>query len=128
MFPSRIIRTQHFWRKLSRSIVSDRRGAISFTVGMMATTILGVSGLTIDVGDWYVTRRAKQEAPVAAAIGAVTEIYPIGTEAQAISAGTSDAQLNGFTAGNGTTVNVSISSDTATATITRPATLLFSAL
>lgn len=94
----------------------------------MATSILGVSGLTIDVGDWYMTRRAMQEAADAAAIGAATEIYDNGTTAQAVSAGTADAKLNGFTAGNGVTVNVSVSSDTVTATITKPATLLFSAL
>ncbi len=128
MLALKIVRTLHFWRNLSRSVLADRRGAISFTVGLMATAILGVSGLTIDAGDWYMTRRAMQEAADAAAIGAATEIYANGTQAQAVSAGTTDAQLNGFTTGNGITVNVSVSADTATATISKPATLLFSAL
>jgi len=109
-------------------IARDQSGAIGFTVGLMSTAILGVTGLTIDVGDWYMTKRSMQEAADAAAIGGATQLWANGTNSQAISAGTSDAKLNGFSTTNAATVNVTVSAQTVTATIQKSADMMFSAL
>jgi Flp pilus assembly protein TadG len=109
-------------------MLHDESGSIGLTVGLMSTALLGVTGLTIDVGDWYMTKRSMQEAADAAAIGGATQLWAGGTNSQAISAATNDAKLNGFSPANGATVTVTVSGQSVTATIQKTADLMLSAL
>ena len=128
------IRAQYLFatiRWLGRNLARarhDQSGAVSFTIGLMSTALLGVVGLTVDVGDWYFTKASMQVAADAAAIGGATQLAAGGTNGQAISATISDAQLNGFSANNGAAVNVVTGAQTVTATIQKSADLLFSGL
>jgi hypothetical protein len=115
-------------RRLLSRICRERSGAVSFVVGLMSTAIIGVVGLTIDVGDWYMTRSSMQAAADAAAIGGATQLLANGTNSQVISAAQSDAQLNGYSAANGATVTVTPAAQTVSTIIQKPANLLFSAL
>ena len=86
------IRAQYLFatiRWLGRNLARarhDQSGAVSFTIGLMSTALLGVVGLTVDVGDWYFTKASMQVAADAAAIGGATQLAAGGTNGQAISA------------------------------------------
>ena len=79
---------------------------------MVAIVMLGMLfavGLAIDAGQLFNGRRTAQEAADAAAFAGATVLYQSGTTAQAISAATADASLNGYatdTPTSGTTVTV----------------------
>jgi len=112
------------------SFAVDRRGAMAMTLGLMMTGFAGMVALSVDVSDWYGTRRAMQSAADAGALGGALALKGGATNSQAISAGTTDAQLNGGGLGAGATVNVSINASTqaVTATVSKKATLLLSGL
>lgn len=71
----------------------------------MSGLLLGV-GLAIDTGQLFVARRDAQSAADAAAWAGAVKIYQGGTAAEAISAATTDAALNGYSTGGTTTVTV----------------------
>lgn len=112
------------------AFVRDRRGVVALTVGLMSAVMIGMVGLSVDVGNWYFTRRAMQTAADAASIGGATEVAQNATNSDAVTAAQGDALLNGFGASNGTTVNVAVASDPSSVTVTlsKPATLLFAGL
>ncbi len=109
-------------------LARDRAGTVAVMVGLMSTSLVGVVGLSVDVGDWYFTRRSMQSAADAAAIGGGVELMNGSSSSTVISAATSDAELTGFSSANGTTVDVSVSGDYVNVTLEKPASLLFSGL
>src|SRR5215813_15153232 len=49
---------------------SDESGAVAFVFALMATVLIGILGLGIDIGAWHRIERALQNAADAAAIAA----------------------------------------------------------
>src|ERR1700722_2435827 len=96
------IRTQ--WTRFA----IDRRGAMAMTLGLLMTGFAGMTALSVDVADWYGSRRIMQSAADAGAMGGALALKNGDTNAQAISAATTDAQLNATGLGAGATVAASI--------------------
>ena len=69
----------------------DRRGAMAVTLGLLMTSFAGMVALSVDVTDWYSTRRAMQSAADAAALGGAYALYNGGSNSQATAAATTDA-------------------------------------
>ncbi len=103
---------------------------MAITLALLMTTLTGFAALAVDVTDWYGARRAMQSVADAAALGGEREMFENGTVAQTTSAATTDGKLNGTGLGAGATLSVSVDSNlqTVTATVTKKADLLFSAL
>jgi Flp pilus assembly protein TadG len=107
----------------------DRRGAMAMTVGLMMTGFAGMSALSVDVADWYGSRRILQAAADAGAMGGAVALKNGGTNSQAVSAATTDARLNATGLGSGATVNASVNANSqVTVTLSKRATLLLSRL
>lgn len=107
----------------------DQRGAMAMTLGLLMTGFAGMTALSVDVADWYGSRRIMQAAADAGAMGGALALKNGSTNAQAISAATTDAQLNATGLGSGATVNASVNaSSQVTVTLTKKATLLLSGL
>lgn len=53
---------------------SDQRGAIAPLAAVMLVALVGLGGLAVDAGVWYVKRRSLQQAVDAAAMAAVSHI------------------------------------------------------
>ncbi len=114
-----------------RRLVNDRSGATAITVALMASALLGITGLTLDVGDWYGTRSAMQSATDAAALGGAVAMFEGDNQTQIIAATTTDAGLNdtsGLAKGATLTVDVDMNNNVVTATMTKTASLLLSGL
>jgi Flp pilus assembly protein TadG len=82
------------------SIWSDERGVAAVIVGLVATLVIAIAGLGVEVVSWYRTDRAMQNAADSAAVGAATN--GTGTyrnEAKAVA-----AQYGDVDGGNGATV------------------------
>jgi Flp pilus assembly protein TadG len=109
--------------RLLTALLGDRSGSIAMMTGIMATTLVGMAGLSVDVGNWYYTHSAMQSAADAAAIGGMTRLRWGGDNTQVIAAANADAQSNGFTTGNGTVVTVTVAADrhSVTVSISQPA-------
>ena len=88
----------------------DRRGAMAVTLGLLMTSFAGMVALSVDVTDWYSTRRAMQSAADAAALGGAYALYNGGSNSQATAAATTDAQLNLGGFAKGAAVSVAIDS------------------
>ncbi|MDB5394242.1 MAG: hypothetical protein JWM91_1748 [Rhodospirillales bacterium] len=116
-------------RGLCLHFVRDRSGAMAVTRGLM-TSFAGVVALSVDVSEWYGTQRAMQSAADAAAVGGALALYQGRTNSQAISAATTDAQLNSGGLGARTTVNVAVDSNAqvVTAILTKHAGVMLSGL
>jgi Flp pilus assembly protein TadG len=108
----------------------DRGGAMAMTLALMTTSFAGMVALSVDVSDWYGTKRAMQSAADAGALGGELQIYQQGTSAQAIAAGTTDAQLNatGLAAGATVSVTVDPNSQAVTATLTKQANVMLAGI
>ena len=52
------------------NFAKDERGAVAIIAGLALTVLIGIVGLAVDVGMWYRTNRALQNAADAAAIAA----------------------------------------------------------
>ena len=85
-------RTLNFLRAFRR----DRTGALAIMVVLLVPVLVGMMGLTVDVGIWYSHKRAMQDAVDAAAIAAGNEIANGGTDSAATTAAEADADRNGF--------------------------------
>ncbi len=59
----------------------DKSGAVLIYSAFMIPVILGVSGLSVDVGSWYANKRVAQAAADAGAIGAALEILRVNQDA-----------------------------------------------
>jgi hypothetical protein len=117
------IRTQ-----LSRFAV-DRKGAMAMTLGLLMTGFAGMTALSVDVADWYGTRRIMQASADAGAMGGAMALKNGYANSQAISAATTDAQLNATGLAAGSTVTASVNANSqVTVTVSKKANLLLSGL
>jgi len=103
---------------------------MAITIGLMMTSLAGLVGLSVDIGDWYATRRAMQSAVDAAALGGALQIFEGNTSAQATAAANTDGSLNktGLVSGATLTVAVDMANQVVTATMTKTADLLLAGL
>jgi Flp pilus assembly protein TadG len=101
----------------------EQSGSVAVMTGVMSTMLVGMAGLSVDVGSWYYTRQSMQSAADAAAIGGMTTLLWGGDNTAVIAAATADAQRNGFVTGNGVTVTPTVAADrgSVTVTISQPA-------
>ena len=108
----------------------DRSGAMAITIGLMMTSLAGMVALSVDVADWYGTRRAMQSEADSAALGGAMELFENGTTAQITAAATTDGNLNrgGMVNGAALTVSVDSTAQVVTATMTKTADMFFSRL
>jgi hypothetical protein len=107
----------------------DRRGAMAMTLGLLMTGFAGMTALSVDVADWYGARRIMQASADAGAMGGAMALKNGYTNTQAVSAATTDAQLNATGLASGSTVNASVNaSSQVTVTLSKKATLLLSGL
>jgi hypothetical protein len=82
----------------------DKSGAVLIYSAFMIPVILGVSGLSVDVGSWYANKRVAQAAADAGAIGASLEILRVNqsrdgsdiTESEVTAIATKLAAVNGY--------------------------------
>src|SRR5579883_1885538 len=115
----------------ARDLAADRTGAIAVTAGLMSTALLGLTGLSVDAGNWYLTRRAMQSAADAAAVGGALELSDGSSSSQVIAAAKADAARNGFTDGQaGATVTPTIAANqqSVTVSISQPGSLFLAGL
>jgi Flp pilus assembly protein TadG len=82
------------------SLRKDEGGVIAVLTGILLTVLIGIVGLAIDVGVWYQTNRALQNAADAAVIAAALD----GTDAYASQAKAITAQYGFVDGSNGITV------------------------
>jgi len=105
----------------------DQRGAMAMTLGLLMTGFAGAVALSVDVADWYGSRRVMQAAADAGAMGGALSLKNGGTTDQAVNVAKTDAQLNAVGLGAGSTVVANVTAtQTVTVTVSKKATLLFS--
>ncbi len=93
----------------------DKSGAVLIYSAFMIPVILGVSGLSVDVGSWYANKRGAQAAADAGAIGAALEILRVNqnddggdvTESEIQAIAIQIASLNGYDDDAGDEIEVS---------------------
>jgi Flp pilus assembly protein TadG len=105
----------------------DKRGVATVLTAVAATSLLGVAGLAVDVGGWYLLRRNMQAAVDAAAMAGAAKLDASGSSTTAEAAARSVAVRNGFVTGaSGTTVTVAPDPGTGRVAVTveRPSTSL----
>jgi len=88
-----------------RSLVKREEGGVAVFVGLSLPVLVGLAGLSIDVGSWYAEKRSLQTAADAGAVGGameLTEHRPANIETEALA----DAAKNGAPLVVGTTITV----------------------
>ena len=88
-----------------RSLVKREEGGVAVFVGLSLPVLVGLAGISIDVGSWYSEKRSLQTAADAAAVGGameLTEHRPANIETEALA----DAAKNGAPLVVGTTIAV----------------------
>lgn len=104
--PERTGRLAPVRHRLNR-LGGDKRGAAALLTAVAATSMLGVAGLTVEVGGWYLLRRNMQAAADAAALAGAVNFDDSASVTQAEAMARSVASRNGFINGtNNTTVTV----------------------
>ncbi len=105
----------------------DRAGGVLVYFAIAAPVLIGLAGASIDIGLWYANKRLAQSAVDSAALAGALELRRTDeTVANAIhddvvAAVNLDAAINGYSAGNGDTIDVDTSNSPGVAvTITRP--------
>ena len=88
-------------RRLSR----DEDGAMLIIIALMMTMLMGLLGVGIEVGSWYMTRRTLQTAADAAAIAGALE-HARGNPGGIVSAAEKEAARNGVSQPDGDSVVV----------------------
>ncbi|MGG5807650.1 pilus assembly protein TadG-related protein [Falsiroseomonas sp. CW058] len=92
-------------RQTATRLLRDRRGAAAAMVASAAAVFIGVVGLAVEGGGWYLAlRRATTAADLAAVAGANARLR--GGDPRAVA--TDVAQRNGFATGGGITVTVNV--------------------
>src|SRR6478609_2224731 len=94
----------------NKAIIANRKrkGFVAVTFAVMATVLIGFSGMAVDAGYMQWNKRRLQMAADAAAMGSLRELEKSHTGDVIINAGRYDASLNGFSNGvNNTTVTIS---------------------
>jgi len=80
-----------FWR--------ESTGGVMIYFGLMLPIMLGITGLSVDVGLWYANKRAVQAIADAAALGGALEIKRMGDLSTLTPAATEYAAENGYKSG-----------------------------
>src|SRR5438105_3950994 len=110
------------------SFAADPAGGIATVFALAAPMMIGLTGLSIDVGLWYQQDARIQLAADAAAIAGARELG-VGQSGKIAAAAQTSAGLNGFsTTTGGATVATSVSGSVVTATVSAPAPLYFTGL
>jgi Flp pilus assembly protein TadG len=109
------------------AFVADQTGAIATIFALALPMMVGLTGLSIDVGMWYQQSAQLQLGADAAAIAGARELGA-GQPGKVTAAAQTSAALNGFTSAGGTTVLTSVAGSVVTATITAAAPLYFARL
>ncbi len=87
-----------------RSFARDEGGQAIVVMAILMLTLFLFVGVAIDLGVLFVARRAMQEAADAAAFGGAVVLNASGPASSAMTAATTDAQLNGYQNDSVTTV------------------------
>lgn len=84
----------------------ESSGGVMVYFGLMLPVLLGVTGLSVDVGLWYANKRVVQSAADAAALGGALEVKRMGDLTTLTSAATEYATENGYnSSGDVLTIN-----------------------
>jgi Flp pilus assembly protein TadG len=117
-------RFRAFWADL----LGDRSGGILIYAAIVAPVIVGMAGLSVDVGLWYAQKRLIQSAVDSAALAGSLEVLRSDSDSDAIVAAVlADAAINGYGSANGDTIAVATQANyRVEVTITRPTSALLS--
>ncbi len=102
------------FKRLSR-LWKNRAGGVLVYFAIAAPVLIGVAGLSVDIGLWYANKRLAQSAADSAALaGALAlrrtdETDPDAIQADVETAVNLDAAINGYSAGNGDDIDVDTS-------------------
>ncbi len=91
---------QWIWRWF-RALTGDRSGGVLIYTAIVAPTLLGFTGLSVDVGLWQANKRVVQAAADAAAIAGVLEIKRTNSTGLIQEAAERDAAANGYDPADG---------------------------
>lgn len=87
-------------------LAKDKRGATAAITAVAAASLLGITGLAVDVGGWYLLRRNMQAAADFAAIAGALDFDSSGSAGSAEAAAKSVTSRSGFVHGSdGTSVS-----------------------
>lgn len=95
----------------------DERGTAAVMTAMAASSLLGIAGLAVEVGGWYVLKRNMQSAADAASMAAAQNLDATKSTAGIDAFAKGVTARNGFVHGQGGTA-VSVASDPATGRVT----------
>jgi len=109
------------------AFAAEPTGTIATVFALALPVMLGVTGLSIDVGVWYQQDAQIQLAADAAAIAGARELG-VGQSGKVTAAAQASAGLNGFTSAKGASVATSVSGSVVTATVSAPTPLYFTRL
>ena len=82
-------------------MVGDRSGGVLIYMALVTPALLGVTGLSVDVGLWHANKRVVQAAVDAAAIAGALEVKRSGVNGPIQDAAEHDATTNGYDANGG---------------------------
>jgi hypothetical protein len=99
-------RLAHIWRDLLSRLHRDRSGVVAVATTLSMTALLGIAGLSTDVGVWYASKRTVQSAADSAALAGALETLRTGEVATVVQAAERDAIINGFDATAGDIIRV----------------------
>ncbi len=88
-------------RRWTGALVGDRAGGVLIYTAIVTPTLLGFTGLSVDVGLWQANKRVVQAAVDAAAIAGVLEVKRAGANGLIQAAAERDAATNGYNADGG---------------------------
>jgi Flp pilus assembly protein TadG len=104
-----------------------RAGGVLVYFAIAAPVLIGIAGLSVDIGMWYATKRLAQSGADSAALAGALQLRrtdetdPDDIHDDVEAAVILDAAINGYSAGNGDTIDVDTSNSPQVAvTITRP--------
>ena len=110
------------FRAFLTKLLRDRAGGIMIYAAITAPVIIGMAGLSIDVGLWYAQKRLIQSAVDSAALAGSLEVLRSNADNDAIVAAVlADAAINGVGSGYGDTIAVAAQANNRVeVVITRP--------
>jgi Flp pilus assembly protein TadG len=124
------------------SVLKDRRGAVAIVMALALPVVVGMAGLGVEAGKWFLVKRQAQTAADAAAFAGALELAAnsSSTVTSVRSAARKESERNGFAHGSNPKVDVTIpytytdpythkvSSNAVEVIVTRDETRLFSAI
>lgn len=88
-------------RRWIHALAGDRSGGVVIYTAILAPTLLGFTGLSVDVGLWQANKRVVQGAADSAAIAGVLEVKRAGVGGAIQEASEHDAAANGYNPAGG---------------------------